>query len=451
MDPAQQNSGEMGEVMKPSLWNVMRIGVGGVLYASLLAACADGRGNNGFKSYQYSEKQMAVNKAKMDAKTNALKNSNIPVNNAAPANNDTQQAQPASGGDTGAQPGKQAAVSQEAVDSIEYQQSQDAAKAKEMTEMGQEPVQASVKALRVSNDEAVRSSKEIPELKKLVKGVTVTSNMADKQLLLNIDAVVVIDGADHALAVQNAPLSFAKDGVTTALSFRLLKGTESVNPGKKLVLTAICKEETCQQIQIRFSFEVAEGKRAAAVVGYKLVGAEWQLMESNIGEVAAFDKGQESGQGEDPLAKAKAAEAAKNAGQNLTDDQKAALELQKSIDAAKKLEDERAKAGQDDKAAVEKKASEDAAMVAAFGQYEASIEKAAAEQAQVEKKASEDAATLAAFGRYESSVEQAAKEIEQKEAQQKGSVTPAAGQAVPDAANQGTANVDADGNFLGVW
>jgi hypothetical protein len=248
-----------------------------------------------------------------------------------------------------------------------------------MTEMGQAPVQASVKALRVSNEDAVRGNKEIPELSKLVKGVTVTGNMADKQILLNIDAVVVIDGVDHTLAVQNTPMSFAKDGVTTALSFRLLKGTETVDPGKKLVLTAICKEESCQQIQIRFSFEVAEGKRAAAVVGYKLVGTEWQLMESNIGEVAAFDKGQEAGQGDDPLAKAKAAEEAKKSGQTLTDDQKAALELQKSIDAAKKSEAERVKTGQGDSAEA-KKASEDAAMVAAFGQYEASIEKAAAEQ-----------------------------------------------------------------------
>jgi hypothetical protein len=417
-----------------------------VLCASLLAACADGRGSNGFKSYQYSKEEMATNKAKWDAKTNALANSNIPVSEAQ-TNKDGQKdnqvaqpavAQPASGGQTGdktsAQPGKQVAVSQEAVDSIEYQQSQDAAKAKEMTEMGQAPLQASVSALRVSNEDAVRESKKVPELSKLVKGVTVTSNMAGKQLLLNVDAVVVVDGADHTLSVQNAPLSFVKDGVTTALSFRLLKGTEPVNPGKKLVLTAICKDESCQQIQIRFSFEVAEGKRAAAVVGYRLVGTEWQLMESNIGEVAAFDKGQESGQGEDPLAKAKAAEAAKNAGQNLTDDQKTALELQKSVDAAKKLEEERANAGQgnaeQNKTATDKKASEAVAYAAAFGEYQALMDKRVVDPAQAqaekkarEEKASQDAATTALYGEYQTLMgkmvvdpAQAQKTSEEKEA-----------------------------------
>jgi hypothetical protein len=403
----------------------MRVGVGGALCASLLAACADGRGSNGFKSYQYSKEQMATNKAKEDAKLNALKNSNIPVN-AIPANNDTQQAQPVSGGDTG----KQAAVSQEAADSIEYQQIQDAAKAKEMTEMGQAAVQTSASALRVSNDLAVASNKEVPALKNLVKGVTVTSNMAGKQLLLNIDAVVVVDGADHTLSVQNAPLGFMKDGVTTALPFRLLKGTEAVIPGKKLIVTAICKEESCQSIQIRFEFE----GRPGVVVGYKLVGTEWQLMESNIGEVAAFDKGQESGQGEDPLAKAKAAEAAKNNGQNLTDEQKAALELQKSVDAAKKLEEERAKAGQgnaeQDKTATDKKASEAVAYAAAFGEYQALMDKRVVDpaQAQAEKKASEEkasqaAATAALYGEYQALMDktvvdpaQAQKASEEKEA-----------------------------------
>jgi hypothetical protein len=422
--------------MKPSLWNVMRVGVGGALCASLLAACADGRGSNGFKSYQYSKEEMARNKAKWDAKTNALANSNIPVSEVQTnkdGQKDNQVAQPASGGQTGdqtsAQPGKQVAVSQEAVDSIEYQQSQDAAKAKEMTEMGQAPLQASVSALRVSNEDAVREPKKILELSKLVKGVTVTSNMAGKQLLLNIDAVVVVDGADHTLSVQNAPLSFVKDGVTTALSFRLLKGTEPVNPGKKLVLTAICKDESCLQIQIRFSFEVAEGKRAAAVVGYRLVGTEWQLMESNIGEVDAFNKGQESGQGEDPLAKAKAAEAAKNAGQNLTDDQKTALELQKSVDAAKKLEEERAKAGQGN-AEQDKASSEAVAYAAAFGEYQDLMGKMVVDpaQAQAEKKASEEkasqaAATAALYGEYQDLMSktvvvpaQAQKASEEKEA-----------------------------------
>ena len=425
--------------MKRSMLNVVRIGVGGVLYASLLAACADGRGNNGFKSYQYSKEEMAANKATMDAKANALKNSNIPVNTT-PGNSETQPlaTDPAAQNkETEKKGATQTALAPEAVDSVEYQQTQDAAKAKEMTEMGQEPVQASVAALRVSNDQALRSNKEIPQLKNLVKGITVTSNMADKQLLLNIDAAVVIDGADHTLSIQNAPLSFAKDGVTTALSFRLMKGTETVNPGKKLVLTAICKEESCQSVQIRFSFEIAEGKRAGAVVGYRLVGNEWQLIESNIGEVAAFVKGQAAGQGADPLAQAKAAEAAKNAGENLTAEQKAALDFQKSIDDAKAEQDK--KASEDaavlaafgnqeasiEQAAVQqaqaqRQASEDAAALAAFGNYEAGIEQAAVQKAQAEKQASEDAAALAAFGKYEDSIEQAAKAGP-------GSLTPASG------------------------
>jgi hypothetical protein len=194
-------------------------------------------------------------------------------------------------------------------------------------------------------------------------------------------------------------------------------------------LTAICKEDSCLQIQIRFSFEVAEGKRAAAVVGYRLVGSEWQLMESNIGEVDAFNKGQESGQGEDPLAKAKAAEAAKNAGQNLTNDQKAALELQKSVDAAKKLEEERAKAGQGN-AEQDKTASEAVAYAAAFGEYQDLMGKMVVDpaQAQAEKKASEEkasqaAATAALYGEYQDLMSktvvvpaQAQKTSEEKEA-----------------------------------
>lgn len=430
--------------MKPSVWNVLKFGVGGVLSASLLVACADGRGSNGFRSYQYTKDEMAANKAIADSK--ALKTtSNIPVvntpvvdpsqnggnNNGGNGNNGTGT------GDAGNK-GQQGALPPEALDTLEYQTAQDSAKSKELIDNKQEPLQVSVDSLRKANELAVKNNKEIPALKQLVKGVTVTSNLADKQLLLNIDALVLIDGADHIVSVQNAAISYLKDGVTTALSFRLKKGTELVVPGKKLIITALCKDESCTFVQIRFMFE----NRAAIVVGYKQIDSNvWQLQESNIGEVKDLNGAQNLGQGSDLEKKAKEAAAAKEQGARLTEEQKTALAVQKAQEdaRAKQAEEAAAKlaAENEAKALAEKKASEDAATLAAGMALEKGYEEAAAAQAANSpeklaeaKKASEDAATLAAGAALESEYEKAAK---QQAAQGAGTVTPAAGESTEKA------------------
>lgn len=432
--------------MKPSVWNVLKFGVGGVLSASLLVACADGRGSNGFRSYQYTKDEMAANKAIADAK--AAKTSNIPVVNN-PVVDPSQNGGNNNGGNTGTgtgdagNKGQQGAIPAEGLDTLEYQTAQDSAKSKELIDNKQEPLQVSVDSLRKANELAIK--KEVPALKNLVKGVTVTSNMADKQLLLNIDALVLIDGADHIVSVQNAAISYLKEGVTTALSFRLKKGTELVVPGKKLIITAICKDESCTFVQIRFMFE----NRAAIVVGYKLVaqGAAWLLQESNIGDVKDLNGGQDVGQGEDLAKKAKEAAAAKEKGAQLTEEQKAALAVQKAQEEAQaKQAEEAAKLAAENaaKLAAEKKSAEDAATLAAGMRLEQGYEEAAAAQAAPatpEQKAevksnSEDAAALAAGIQFEGAFERAAeaKQLPWQQ-QQTPAMTPASGESTEEKAD----------------
>lgn len=432
--------------MKPSVWNVLKFGVGGVLSLILLSACADGRGSNGFRAYQYSKEEMAFNKANADAK--AAKDSNLPVVNGAGNSGDSQgggnnNGNAGNGNNNGgnAGQGQQTALPPEALDNLEYQTAQDSAKSKELIDNKQEPLQVAVDQLRKANELAVTNKKVIPQLQQLVKGVTVTSTMNDKQVLLNIDALVLIDGADHIVSVQNAAISYLKDGVTTALSFRLKKGTDLVIPGKKLIITALCKDESCTFIHIRFMFE----NRAAIVVGYKQVDqGVWILQESNIDVVKSFDDALNGGQGADLNKKVKEAAAAKQNGQQLSDEQKAALAAQKAQEEAqaKLAQEAQLKAEQEaaEKALAEKKASEDAAILAAGGRLEKGYEEAAAaqaaatpEQAAEVKQDSEEAAAYALGYQFEGAFDREAQK--QQEAAQQGAkeMTPASGDSTEQA------------------
>ncbi len=276
--------------MKSSILNVLRVGAGGLLCASFLVACADGRGSNGFKPYQYSKSEMTANKAKMDAKTAALNKSKIPAAAAVTDGSDATKAAEV----------KSAELSAEALDQSKYSpDSDDEAKRKFMVERGQVAVQTPTAALRVSNEQAVAVAKgqALPELSKMVKGLTLTSSVSNKEMFLSIDALVLIDNEEHKVFVQGAPMKFSENGNTANLPFRLVKNEADVASGTKLFLTAICEDESCKDVQIRFSFEVENGVRAAAVVGYEHVGNEWKLKKSNIGATKSFDEALALGKG----------------------------------------------------------------------------------------------------------------------------------------------------------
>lgn len=435
--------------MKSSILNVLRVGAGGLLAASILTACADGRGGSGFRSRQFTAEERAFNKANRDAKEAANNPSKLPAaettgevpevdsagRNVLPPVDTAKASEPAKQAEQ-----QQLAMSPALEDDKQYEGIKDEAKRKQLTgEMGQEPKETSVENLLVTNDNMVKAAgqKAIPEVAKLVKALSVKSVRTDKEVLLSVDAIVGLGAQDFGVHVQNEKLVFQNNGKVQNLKIKLvnMKDGKVWTAGNRLYVYAACADESCSTVQLKLSFDIGGGKRLAAVAVYRLSEEGATLVQSNFGTVKEFAAVQDDTQVvANPLAN--------GAKQASAEEQAAAQKLAADVAAAKEKEAARLKA-EADAADADAKAKE----------AEAKAKKDAAELP------SKDAAAIALGFPTEATEKAAAEEAAMWAATGtvgQGAIQPADGAAANSDADQGTTdpnastnlynNVDADGN-----
>ncbi len=272
--------------------NVIGIGMSSVLCASLLTACADGRGTNGFKSYEYSKEERAQNKARAEALNKTPGSGDVGTGSTTPAlppdsgrGLDTPLFTPAPVAGTKGNESAQPRV-------INEQGKANPSGVLEMT--------AKVQDLNVTIEGELKE--ENPTAKGLVKGVTVMPNAFTQATAVTIQAVVVINKEEVYFDAANVPVKFLKsEEQMPNILFTLSKPCDSKTILAKDLLQAgvKCGDANCQSIQLILSFKT-EGRPANAILvlqaGKKdgTAKAQWLYKASNIGTPMTFLQAQKS-------------------------------------------------------------------------------------------------------------------------------------------------------------
>lgn len=288
------------------LLDVIRAGVGSAMCASLIVGCADGRGTNGFKSYRYSAEELAKARAELAAKTagtqpkdpeGASKDSTNILETKTPPKKegDGTTVTPPAGGQT-TQPGGQqtAPAPGPQQDASTYSPISDQARQKLIAErrLPQEPeqqVETKVEDLLVTSDALQKNSKVNESAKQLLKGLTVKIEGPANERVISLDSIVVVKGEVHTAHVEKQPVKFLPKGSqATNLLFHLMKNGQTVSAGTKLYLIALCEDQQCTKIQLRFSFENGNA-RVDAILVLQFAG-EWKIIASNVDEPPMFEE-----------------------------------------------------------------------------------------------------------------------------------------------------------------
>jgi hypothetical protein len=276
--------------------NVIVFGLGSVVCASLLTACADGRGTNGFKSYRFSKEEMAQNKLKRDgAKPKVEPNQNGGTDDTAasgdigtgnsnptaalpPTPNLTSGpvfAPPSAGSNLIIEPGP--ANPSRVVD-----------------------LTAKVKDLNFTIDEELKDGQEENSVaKRLVKGITVAPNGTDVARTISINAVLVIGGEEVVMEALDVPVKHLKGEENLSnMLFTLTKPCDQkpIMVKNMLQAAAKCRDEKCLGIEVLLSFEIQDPSRRAYAALLVAPGRdaqrklEWQYFKSNIGTPKTFEQ-----------------------------------------------------------------------------------------------------------------------------------------------------------------
>lgn len=278
--------------------NVMVVGLGSVLCASLLTACADGRGTNGFKSYQFTKEEMAQNKLKRDgAKPKVETNQNNGIEDTAPTgdigtgnSNPTATLPPppktTSGNPVFTAPGAGSHVI------IEPGPATNPSGVVDLT--------AKVQDLNLTIDEELKDGKqENAVAKRLVKGITVTPNGTDTARTISINAIVVVGGEEVVMEATDIPVKNLKAEETLSnMLFTLTKRCDQkpVIVKNMLQAAAKCSDDRCLGIQVILSFETQDPARRAYAVFVVAPGrnaqgrTEWMYFKTNIGTPKTFQE-----------------------------------------------------------------------------------------------------------------------------------------------------------------
>ncbi len=190
------------------LLNVIGYGMSGMMCASLLVACADGRGTNGFRSYQFSKEERAKNLALKEARSpKAKQNQNSPsADDSAETSGEATPNRDLAPAPKGRQP--------------EEPLFKDRAQSQVLSEPGKVlptanpsgvPIQeASVKMLNVKIEEELKAG--VNEVAKgLVKGITVVPSGPDQARTISLQATVMIGKDEVYMEANDVPVKPLKE------------------------------------------------------------------------------------------------------------------------------------------------------------------------------------------------------------------------------------------------
>lgn len=271
--------------------------IGLLVGTSLLMACADGRGTNGFKSYQYSKDELARNKSlkagsvssKSD-RTNSgsddsSKTAELPPPSIPPKDQGQVLLRPSEDGDKGSATAKVISSTDGAENPSQVA-----------------PMTGSVKDINVSIlGELAKGDNE--SAKNLIKGITILPEGSSDKRTITLQAVVVVGGEEVHMDAANIPVSYLRDDQELSqMLFTLMKPCDQTPVVVRNALSAAakCQDEACNKIELILSFEVAGGNRANGIVIVELgKGAEgkleWRITASNIGRPKSFVQAQAEG------------------------------------------------------------------------------------------------------------------------------------------------------------
>jgi hypothetical protein len=281
--------------------NVVVVGLGSVLCASLLTACADGRGTNGFKSYQYSKDEMAQNKLKRDgAKPKSGTNQNSSIDDTAPngeigtGNTNPIASLPPPPKETSGNP----------VFNTPSAGSQVIIEAGPANPSGVVTLNAKVQDLNFTIDEELKDGKQENTVAKgLVKGITVTPSGTEDARTISINALVVIGREEVVMEATDVPVKHLKaEESLSNMFFTLTKPCDQkpVIVKNMLQAAAKCSDAKCMGIEVILSFETQDPARRAFAVflvapGQNAQGkTEWMYYKTNIGTPQTFKKAVEN-------------------------------------------------------------------------------------------------------------------------------------------------------------
>ncbi len=277
--------------------NVIVFGLGSVVCASLLTACADGRGTNGFKSYRFSKEEMAQNKLKRDgAKPKADANQNNLIDDTAPSGDvGTGSSNP-----TAALPPPPKLTSGNPVFAPPSAGSNLIIEPGPANPSLVVDLTAKVKDLNFTIDEELKDGKEENSVaKSLVKGITVTPNGTDAARMISINAILVVGGKEVVMEALDVPVKHLKgDESLSNMLFTLTKPCDQkpIMVKNMLQAAAKCRDEKCLGIEVLLSFETQDPARRAYAVLLVAPGRdaqrklEWQYFKSNIGTPKTFEQ-----------------------------------------------------------------------------------------------------------------------------------------------------------------
>jgi hypothetical protein len=287
--------------------NVIGFKVAGVMCAGLLLACADGRGTNGFKSYQYSKTEKEQNlalKAKRDG-TDKVQPRNTP------GADDSQETGAINLG-TSAPP---APVNRP--DSPPVFTSNDSAAGKNFTEPQTPPastqvspapnpsavadLSAKVQDLNVTiENELKQGAGENKIAKALIKGITILPKGTDADRKFDLRAIVRINGEEAYMEANDTAVKFLKaEERMQNFLFTLSKPCEEgkvIQVKNSLQAAAKCRDAACLVIEVILSFETQnENRRANAILVVAPTKnaqdkVEWSYLQTNIGTPKTFEQ-----------------------------------------------------------------------------------------------------------------------------------------------------------------
>lgn len=272
--------------------NVIGLGMSSVLCASLLVACADGRGTTGFKSYDYSKEERAQNKARYDALNKTPGSGDVGTGSSKPV--EVLVADPGRGID---QP-----LFTPVVEAGAAGAGKDSAQPRVINEAGKPnpsavpEMAAKVQDLNVTIEGELKEQN--PTAKGLIKGITVLPNAFNLATAVTIQAVVVINGQEVYMDAANVPLKYLKaDDRMSNMLFTLTNPCDQKTILVKDLMQAgvSCADANCQSVQMVLSFKT-KGRPANAILilqaGKKDGKAVWQYKKTNIGEPMTFVQAQ---------------------------------------------------------------------------------------------------------------------------------------------------------------
>lgn len=285
--------------------NVIRAGVTGFMTASLLAACADGRGMGGFKSWKSTPEQRAEWLAKNTPADDKPADTNTTdTDNKGTIDPKTLQEGP--GTDTGEKPPTDTPASEKPAGTDTPETAQDLlhefpneeAKTQILTELNTNPAEDPNQQLVVNQADLIQANGadlnggENATAKSLILGISIYVAGQMPNRTVSIDAVVKIGADVRALYVEQAPVNkvtSAGQTLNIPIKLKAVDTEQEVQQDGKVYVMGTCEDTACNSVQVRIEFTLADGTKTAAVFLAQLQAEGFNVTHSNIGQFKTFD------------------------------------------------------------------------------------------------------------------------------------------------------------------